>query len=139
MLRAIGQPSTPLASPSSPSAIPSSDDAIVVIRVTERIVQEANLDLGEPGDSLGDQFSNDLFRAGEKGRYRRRCLHARALEADGVGQSAMHGDREAAYRSDHGSGLAMFSDGPSTFKLPVIGGTGRFREARGVLIVESST
>ena len=33
-------------------------------------------------------------------------------------------------------GLATFTDGPSTFRLAITGGTGRYRTAHGVLIVE---
>jgi hypothetical protein len=53
----------------APSAARSSDDGDVdVIRVTEITVQDNSLDLGESGDSVGDEFifSGDLFRGGEK-------------------------------------------------------------------------
>jgi hypothetical protein len=33
-------------------------------------------------------------------------------------------------------GLVRFTDGPSTFQVAITGGTGRFREAHGVLTVE---
>jgi hypothetical protein len=58
----------PGASTSSSGVRSSDDDDVEVIRVTAITVQEAGLDLGEPGDSLGDQFvfSDDLFRGGEK-------------------------------------------------------------------------
>jgi hypothetical protein len=65
LLAILGLP----AAAAAPSAGRSADDDDVeVVRVTAITVQEANLDLGEPGDSLGDQFifSDDLFRGGEK-------------------------------------------------------------------------
>ena len=42
--------------------------SVEVIRVTGIFVEESVSDLGEPGDSLGDQlaFTQDLFRRGEK-------------------------------------------------------------------------
>lgn len=44
------------------------DDGIEIVRVTAVTVQEADIELGEAGQSLGDQFifSDDLFSRGEK-------------------------------------------------------------------------
>jgi hypothetical protein len=44
------------------------DDHVQVIRVHAVTVQEAGVDLGETGDSLGDEFifSDDLFKHGKK-------------------------------------------------------------------------
>jgi hypothetical protein len=44
------------------------DDRFTVVRVTAVTVQEAGLDLGDTGDSLGDEFvfSDDLFSGGRK-------------------------------------------------------------------------
>jgi hypothetical protein len=123
----------------SPSAIRSSDDnEVEVIRVTAITVQENGLDLGEPGDSLGDQFifSDDLFRGGEK-----------VGTAGGVGTLVRLEPMVAATiqfvataRLPKGQitlqGLVRFTDGPSTFKLAITGGTGRYRDASGVLIAE---
>src|SRR5688572_8462351 len=60
--------SLPAAGASPSAARSSADDDVEVIRVTAIDVQDTFLDLGEPGDSLGDQsvFSQDLFRQGAK-------------------------------------------------------------------------
>ena len=36
-------------------------------------------------------------------------------------------------------GLTTFTDGPSTFKLAITGGTGSYRTAHGVLIVDQTS
>jgi hypothetical protein len=122
----------------SSSVRSAENDDVLVIRVTERAAQDAFLDLGEPEDSLGDQivFSNDLFRGGVK------------VGTDGgVGTLVRLEPRVAATiqfvataRLPRGQitvqGLVRFTDGPSTFNVAITGGTGRFREAHGVLTVE---
>jgi hypothetical protein len=122
----------------SSSVRSAENDDVLVIRVTERAAQDAFLDLGEPEDSLGDQivFSNDLFRGGVK------------VGTDGgVGTLVRLEPRVAATiqfvataRLPRGQitvqGLVRFTDGPSTFQVAITGGTGRFREAHGVLTVE---
>ena len=131
----------PGASTSSSAVRSSEDDDVLVIRVTETTVEDANLDLGEPGDSLGDEFvfRNDLSRAGEK------------VGVDGgvctvVGLEPMVSATVqcvATARLPRGQitvqGLVTFTDGPSTFKLAITGGTGRFREAHGVLTIEEAS
>lgn len=122
----------------SSSVRSADDDRLLVIRVTERTGQEAFLDLGEPGDSLGDQFvfSNDLFRGGEKVGtdggvgtiVRLQPMVAATIQF--VATARLPGGQITV------QGLVRFTDGPSTFRLAITGGTGRFRDASGVLIVE---
>lgn len=54
--------------PASSSGSRGDDDRVTVVRVTAVTVQDAQLDLGETGDSLGDEFlfSDDLFSGGKK-------------------------------------------------------------------------
>ena len=42
--------------PASSSGSRGDDDRVTVVRVTAVTVQDAQLDLGETGDSLGDEF-----------------------------------------------------------------------------------
>ena len=62
--------SLPAASASSSQAGSSAGDEkkVELIRLTAVTIQETELDLGEPGESLGDQliFTEDLFRDGKK-------------------------------------------------------------------------
>jgi hypothetical protein len=62
--------SVTLASASASSSATQTSDkkSTQVIHLVARTVQDATLDRGEPGDSLGDQFifSDDLFRGGRK-------------------------------------------------------------------------
>jgi hypothetical protein len=127
---------------STSSAVRSADDdGVLVIRVTESPVQDANLDLGDPGDSLGDQFifSNDLLRAGEKVGVDGGVCTVVGLEP----MVAATVQCVATARLPRGQitvqGLVRFTDGPSTFKLAITGGTGRFREADGVLTVAETS
>jgi hypothetical protein len=55
-------------SPSASSATTGDKDRVQVIHLVSKSIQEVELDLGEPGTSLGDQFvlSNNLFRDGKK-------------------------------------------------------------------------
>jgi hypothetical protein len=96
------------------------------------------LDLGEPGDSLGDQsvFSQDLFRGGEKvGVSGVVCTLVRleprvSATLQCVATARLPGGQITI------QGLPTFTDGPSTFRLAITGGTGSYREAHGVAIVE---
>jgi hypothetical protein len=119
------------------------DDDIEIIRVTEIIVQEAAIDLGEPGDSLGDQFvfSGDLFRAGEKvGIDGGVCTLVR-LEPMVSATSQCVATAELPKGQITVQGLLTFSEEtegePS--QLAITGGTGKYKEAQGeVKVVQIS-
>lgn len=68
LLLAVASLTVASASSSPTSSSAGDDNDVEVIRVNAITVQEAGIDLGEVGDSLGDQFifSDDLFRRGEK-------------------------------------------------------------------------
>jgi hypothetical protein len=123
----------------APSSSTKADgDGVEVIRVTAIDVQDTFLDLGEPGDSLGDQsvFSQDLFRQGEKvGTAGAVCTLVRLVPMVSATAQCV-----ATAKLPRGQitvqGLLTFTDGPSTFRLAITGGTGRYRTAHGVAIVE---
>ena len=119
------------------------DDDVTVIRVTEMIVQEAEIDLGEPGESLGDQFvtSSDLFRAGEKvGVDGVVCTLVR-LEPRVSATAQCVATAEFRKGQITVQGLLTFSEETEgePFRLAITGGTGKYKEAHGELkVVEVS-
>jgi hypothetical protein len=127
-----------LASASSSATSSSDDDEVEVIRVTAITVQDTFLDLGRRGESLGDQsvFSQDLFRQGERvGSGGVVCSFVRlrpgvSATFQCVATAKLPGGQITV------QGLVTFTDGPSTFRLAITGGTGRYRTAHGVAIVE---
>jgi hypothetical protein len=134
--------SVALASADSPERS-ADDDSVEVIKLFATEVQSADIDLGAQGFSLGDQFvfSDDLFRrkGGEK------------LGFDGVVCSVVRIDQQAQSTTVQctftaslregqiaGQGLLTFTEGqgPATNVLPITGGTGEFKNARGEVRVE---
>jgi hypothetical protein len=114
--------------------------SVEVIRVTEIIVQEAGIDLGEPGDSLGDQFvsSSDLFRAGEKvGIDGVVCTIVRLVPMVSATSQCV-ATAELPKGQITVQGLATFSEETEgePFRLAITGGTGRYRTAHGEVIVQ---
>ena len=131
---------TPAASSSSGSG---DDDHFQVIRVTEIAVQQADIDLGEPGDSLGDQFvfSGDLFRHGQKvGIDGGVCTIVR-LEPMVSATSQCVATAELQKGQITVQGLLTFDEEtegePS--QLAITGGTGKYKEAQGELTVTQTS
>ena len=137
---ALAVVSLPAASASSSPAASSAGEGkkVEVIRVTEVIVQDAFLDLGEEEDSLGDYFvfSGDLFRKGEKVGSDGGTGTIVRLEPMVSATLQFVATAELPRGQITVQGLVTFTDGPSTFRLAITGGTGRYRTAHGVLIVE---
>jgi hypothetical protein len=138
LLLAVASITGASASSSSPNSTAREDDNVEVISVTSVETQSKFLDLGERGDSLGDQFvfSGNLFRRGEKvgtdgGVATIVRLQPRVLATlQFVATAVLPGGQITV------QGLVTFTDGPSTYRLAITGGTGRYRTADGVLIVE---
>ena len=132
--------SLPAASASSSQAGSSAGDEndVEVIRLTAIDAQDTFLDLGEPGDSLGDQsvFSQDLFRRGEKVGTSGVVCTIVHLEPMVSATAQCVGTAELPRGQITFQGLLTFTNGPSTFRLAITGGTGRYRTAHGVAIVE---
>ena len=119
------------------------DDGIEIVRVTEIIVQEAGIDLGEAGDSLGDQFvfSGDLFRHGKKvGIDGGVCTIVR-LEPMVSATSQCVATAELPKGQITVQGLLTFDEEtegePS--QLAITGGTGKYKEAQGELTVAQTS
>ncbi len=119
------------------------DDDVEVIRVTEIIVQEAEIDLGEPGESLGDQFvtSSDFFRAGEKVGVDGVVCTLVQLEPMVSATAQCVATAEFPKGQITVQGLLTFSEETEgePFLLAITGGTGKYKEAHGELkVVEVS-
>jgi hypothetical protein len=87
---------------------------------------------------LGDQFifRNDLSRAGKKVGIDGGVCTLVGLEPMVSATLQCVATAELPRGQITVQGLATFTDGPSTFELAITGGTGRFREAHGVLTIE---
>jgi hypothetical protein len=119
----------------APAASADGDDGDT-IRVVEVIVEEAFVDNGKSGPSLGDQFvfSSNLLKHGEK------VGHA------GVACTIVSVEHEesqclaTAWFDDHGQitvqGLVAEAEGSDRFAFAITGGTGDFSDAAGELIVK---
>jgi hypothetical protein len=124
---------------SSPTKSSAGDDKKVeVIRVTEVTVQDNFVDVGEQGDSLGDYFvfSGDLFRKGEKVGSDGGTGTIVRLESMVSATVQFVATAVLPKGQITVQGLTTFTDGPSTFELAITGGTGKYRTAHGVLIVD---
>jgi type II secretory pathway pseudopilin PulG len=134
--------SVTLASASASSDTQTSDTkSTQVIHLVARTVQDANLDLGEPGDSLGDQFifSDDLFRGGRKvGHDGGVCTLVRLVpRVSATLQCVITLSLPTGQITIQG--LPTFADGPGSFLFAITGGTGAYKTAHGqVKVVEVS-
>lgn len=109
-----------------------------VIRVYEHDTSQANLDLGEKGESPGDLFvySGDVFnKKGGKniGRAAGQCLTVSTGSAHAESICSVH--VTLAGGKIISEGLANTADifGGKTVTFPITGGTGVYRNARGSL------
>jgi hypothetical protein len=111
-----------------------------VIRVMSREVDSADLDLGRRGFSIGDRFvfSDNLFRRGNRvGTDHGDCVTTR-IQGPG---SAFQCTATAVLRGGQitAQGAVMFrEDSSSRFTLAITGGTGRFRDAGGEVVVHET-
>ncbi len=113
--------------------------SVEVIRVTGIFVEESVSDLGEPGDSLGDQlaFTQDLFRRGEKVGIAGVVCTLMRLEPVG-GTLHCVGTAQLPKGQITIQGLATLTgdeEGEPTQHFAITGGTGRYKTAHGVLTV----
>lgn len=120
-----------------------------IIELTTQTVQEADLDLGAEGPSIGDRFvfGDDVFRDGHKvGELGGECTVVRfAPDPVPAGQEPISATVNciATVRLPDGQatlqGLVTFSEeaGPS-FDIAITGGTGAYRTAHGQATVTES-
>ena len=113
-----------------------------VIRVDVHQVDSADLDLGDPGFGLGDRFvfTEDLLRHGKKvGTDHGECVLTRFRGERGFFQcsatAVFHGKGQITVQ-----GVFSFNeeDEQRPFVLAVTGGTGKFRDAGGVVVVDET-
>jgi len=101
---------------------------------------EANLDLGKTGFSAGDQdlFTGSLTRQGKHvGRLVGTCttVRAGASTADQLCEFVLHlGNAQLTAAGT----VSSTQQGPGTFALPILGGTGRYRSAAGQIAVTAT-
>jgi hypothetical protein len=125
-----------LASASPPASVASTDnkDRVQVIHLVARADQETFLDLGEQGNSLGDQmvFSDNLFRGGKKvGISGATCTLVRLVPRVSVTFQCV-----VTLSLPRGQitvrGLVSFPEADQTpFFVAITGGTGAYRTAHG--------
>jgi hypothetical protein len=130
-----------LASASPPAASVASTnnkDHVQVIHLVSRVDQETFLDLGEQGDSLGDQivFSDNLFRGGKKvGISGATCTLVRLEPRVSVTFQCV-GTLSLPRGQITVQGLVSFPEADQTpFFVAITGGTGAYRTAHGEMKV----
>lgn len=132
----------------SVSAAPAGSSAtagsVETIRLTGRFVQQAELDLGAAGESLGDQlvFTQDLFRRSQEVGTLGGVCTITGLEAGVSVTFQCQATASLAAGQITTQGLITFSaetEGQS-FRVAITGGTGAYRTAHGqVTVVETAT
>ena len=115
------------------------DDGGDVIRLVDRLVSEADLDLGETGEGVGDRFvfSGDLYKGDDKvGDDGGECTIVRLVE-----RVAATANCVATLRLPGGQitvqGLVDFADEEEPITVAITGGTGRYDEADGEMTIET--
>jgi hypothetical protein len=129
-----------LAVPALGPAFATGEGSHVTIDLRSVIVQETELDLGEPGFGPGDQyvFASDLLRWDDgrpTGDYAAACTFARVEDG---GQAAV-ATCLATLRLPRGQitlqGLVTFSEDLESFDVAVTGGSGRYAGAGGTATI----
>lgn len=101
---------------------------------------ETNIDLGTTGFSAGDQdlFTGSLTQYGKRvGRFVGTCTTASvgAVYADQLCEFVLHLGK--AQITAAGTSRST-EQGPGSFQLPILGGTGRYRTAKGQITVTAT-
>ena len=115
------------------------DDGGRTIRLVDKVVSEAELDLGETGFGVGDRFvfSGDLYKGDEKvGEDGGECIITRVVSetsqtANCVATLSLPGGQITV------QGLVAFTADEEPFTVAVTGGTGRYDEADGEMTIET--
>jgi hypothetical protein len=133
-----------VATVSAAPATSSANGSAETLRLTGRSVQEAQLDLGAAGESLGDQivFTEDLFRRGQEVGTLGGVCTVTGLEPAVSVTFQCQATASLPDGQITSQGLVTFS--PETegqpFRIAITGGTGAYRTAHGqVTVVETAT
>ncbi len=130
--------SLPASASSSQAGSSAGDEKKVeVIRLTAVTIQETELDLGEPGESLGDQliFTEDLFRDGKKVGIDGGVATVVRFEPNVSLTLQFVATVELPKGEITVQGLHTFTEEDEPQKFAITGGTGRYKTAHGVLTV----
>jgi hypothetical protein len=126
----------------SASAIATSNRAPIsgktTLKFTLQGVAGDNIDLGQPGSSLGDEFisSSLLLQHGSKvGRIDSVCVVTNSTPPTTVCQAGLRLDSGQIEVMGRVPGKAL--SGQADVKIAVVGGTGAYRHAHGVATVDT--
>lgn len=122
----------------------TADESGRTIKLIDKDTSFDFLDLGEKGESVGDQFSfvGDLFKAEKGNKAGKKLGHvAGTCTVVSIDQKAeellCHAGWVLKEGQIFGSGVITFAgEGPHTFTVPITGGTGAFRKARGEAVID---
>ncbi|MGH8892838.1 MAG: dirigent protein [Actinomycetes bacterium] len=120
------------------TAASAGDGDRTVIKLTAVAAQEAEIDVGEEGFGLGDQFvfSDWLFRGDEQvGRTGGVCTFTHVDEATFAATAQCLGTLELPKGQITVQGLVTFTDEEAPFWVAVTGGTGAYKTAKGQMRV----
>jgi hypothetical protein len=123
-----------------PASVANADnsDRVQVIHLVSRVDQETFLDLGDQGESLGDQivFSDNLFRGGKKvGISGATCTLVRLVPRVSVTFQCV-GTLSLPRGQITVQGLVSFPEAEQApFLVAITGGTGAYRTAHGQMKV----
>lgn len=112
-----------------------------VFRVSVREVDSAELDLGETGFGLGDRFvfSEDLYKRGKRvGSDHGECVLTRMQGQDGTFQCNVTAVFRKGQLTIQGAFSFSEEEEQQPFVLAVTGGTGAFKGASGVVVVDET-
>jgi hypothetical protein len=115
----------------------SDDDRVKTLHLLAETVEDVFLDLGEPGDSLGDQnvFTDNLFRNGKRvGELHVVCTLTRLVERVSATAQCLGTLVLPAGQITFQAALT-FTEDATRFTLAITGGTGAYRTAHGQIRV----
>lgn len=110
------------------------------IRLYEHDTSQASIDLGDPGESAGDQlvFAGDTFTSKGAAQVGRAAGTCTTMSTGAAGEVICVVDFSLPGGQIAAQGLFVAAElfGGKTLSFPITGGTGRYRHARGEGTVE---
>jgi len=133
----------PLASAQGGDGARDDDGGDDTFRVSIREIDFAELDLGDPGPSLGDRFvfTDDLYRRDKRvGSDYGECVLARLNEDQSSVIQCVVTANFPGKGQITAQGIVQFTEEEPDrpFRVAITGGTGKYRDAGGVVIVNET-